>query len=257
MTFADRPRPPLVPWLVGAILLASLAGAGCASTPATGVQPDYRSASIRGSALLPFFARGTYSLGRDAVDKRLEVAQRTAVRWLRDRGVGVQEPERSRELLREAEVEAPMASGGRLRVDLSTLLESADNPQRRQLHRRALRAVGEVDRLRRYLLLGELLYHTVTQCRDRADAYDLRARVVVVDDAKRSFPRPCIVTHFQARLVDTRKQQTVWFNRTFRELHPDEISTKTVARNIRAAVRTTLEGSGGLGSVVGASGGSE
>jgi len=245
------PSALAVAWVLGTLCLA-----GCATTPQVGIRSDYRGGSLSGSSMTPFFSRSTFSLSDAELDRRLAWAEEAAVTWLSERGVQVTPPGDVQSRLREADAWGDFEPSGIFTVDLAASFESAPREERRQTQTSILYDLFDRGLSRRYVLFGELLYQTTAECREDPDRYTSRSRVVVADDAPESLPRPCVVTHFQARLMDASAGATVWYNRTLRELHAAEIDRSHVQRNIRATVRRTLASDGGLSGLVETPGGS-
>ena len=211
---------------------------------------SYKRAHIQSTTVVPFYARSRFSLSGDHLGERLMWAESVVVEWLGERGIRVLPPDRTRDQLVQAKKWEHFTGGGLLRRDLSNSFESAARPQQKESQTqlvRELRAGGEFGT--RYVLFGELLYHTTGTCRTRGDQYTDRARVVIAKDAADTLPRPCVVTHFQARLVDADTGTTVWYNRRMRELHARKVEDSHERENIRQVVQTTIAGSDGLGKI--------
>lgn len=252
----NRPNRRLLAGPALALALCALYVAGCASTPKVGVRSDYRGGALDSSSVTPFFSRSSFSLSDGQLDRRLDWAEQAAVSWLSERGVQLSPPDEVRSELEDADAWGDFEPSGIFTVDLAASFESAPREERRQTQTSVLHDLFERDLAHRYVLFGELLYQTTAECRELPDRHTRRSRVVVTDDAPESLPRACVVTHFQARLVDASTGATVWYNRTLRELHAAEIDRAHIRRNIRATVRRTLAGDGGLSDLVETPGGS-
>jgi len=252
------PRPPTVVRCIrlGAILvLSALVGTACAAGPQVGVRSEFRAASIEDASVSPFFARSTFSLSGDALDRRLRWAERAAAEWLAARGVDAVSAAETERQLRSAGRMAAFEEGGAFRVDLSASFDAARLEARRRVQTSTLRELADAGLTRRFVLFGELLYQTSGECRGRAGDHTTRANVVVAERAPDAPPRPCVVTHFQARLVEVSSGSTVWYNRRLRERHVRSVDTSTVRRNVVSTVRRTLGGDGGLGGLLDSAGG--
>lgn len=221
---------------------------GCATGPQVGVRGSYDNTRIQAATVVPFFSRAAFSLAPETLDERLGWAQSVALEWLAEHGVRVVSPDRARDrLVQASQWEEHFTDGGLLRRDLATSFESADRDQKKKSQVELLRRLHENGHLEgRFLLFGELLYHSAGTCHTRADAHTDRSRVVVADGVPASLPRPCIVTHFQARLVDIETGSTVWYNRRMREWHVDEVGRDRERANIRNVVRAAIGGDDGL-----------
>lgn len=230
-------------------LLVAIAGfaAGCATGPDVGVRSSYETSRLDATSVVPFFALSQFSLDEKTIAARLDWAESTAVHWLEERGIRVVAPERTRHRLQAGEFWSHFTEGGLLRSDLSDAFEAADRDQKENAQTSLVRRLRDDEGFEtRYVLFGELLYHTEGTCRTRADDYQRRAQVVVTPDAPDEMPRPCIVSHFQARLVDVESGATVWYNRRLRELHIAEHGERWTRKNLRGVVHGTLAGDDGL-----------
>ena len=237
--------------LVALSIVMSLA-VGCASTPEVGVRKSYRKSRVDAASVVPFFALSEFSLDRKRLDRRLAWAETAAVEWLRNQRLSVTGPRQTRQALRAGGLWSTLGEDGVLRRDLARSFESSRQDQQEATQRELVRRLWS-DRhvTSRFVLFGEILYQTAGECGTRADSYTRRAIVMVAKDASESMPRPCIVTHFQARLVDASTGSTVWYNRRLRELHVSSIDDKQVRRNVEEVVRATLGGTGGLRKLIG------
>lgn len=240
--------PRLVATLTVALL--SLLIYACATPPSVGVRRPYRGADIPRIAVVPFWSSSPSTPGHatsQQPDPLLETAQRTSLRWLAARRVDVQSPEVTRRSLEDTGAWHHFAPDGRLRRNLPS---DAGDPDQEALESAAaifadLHARGAFPS--RWVLVGQLLYHTTTTCWLRADKHAPRATVLVRPDAPASLPRPCVVSHLQARLFDARSGSTVWLNHQIHETHLAAAPTADdEAANVRAATLELLQGKKGL-----------
>ena len=232
---------------LAALGVVAVLASGCATGPNVGVRSSYETSRLGPTSVVPFFALSQFSLHDEAVATRLDWAESTAVHWLEERGIRVVTPERTRHRLQIGDSWNHFTEGGLLRKDLSDAFEAANRDQKATAQVSLARQIRDDEGFEtRYVLFGELLYHTKGTCRTRADNYQRRARVVVTPDAPEKMPRPCIVSHFQARLVDVESGATVWYNRRLRELHIAEHDDRWTRKNLRGVVHGTLAGDDGL-----------
>ena len=251
MTTPTESEPPGRRCPVACLLVVSLLLTACATAPSTGVRGNYRKSKLQATALLPFFATSRFGLTDDQFERRFGWAQETAVQWLRDRGVDVTPPAKTRAFLQAQSRWRHFAPEGLFRTALDISFESAPRRESRQTHPPLPQTPSPAPQLpARFILFGELVYQTSATCTTRADDYTDRARVVVTPNAPAKLPRPCVVSHFQARLLDAETGSTVWYNRRLRELHVDELTEDWVRKNIRNVVLDTLGGRDGLGRIV-------
>lgn len=234
---------PAVWFMLGLLLCLSVA---CATVPKIGVRGDYKKSRLATSALVPFFALSQFSLSKEALQERLDWAESTALQWLRERDVDVVPPRKTRQSLQAVSRWGPFDHNGIFRSDLSRSFENSDDEKNATQTERIQELWSKEYLPDRYILLGEILYHTTGTCETEADDYTKRANVVVAPKAPKKLPRPCVVTHFQARLVDAKTGSTVWYNRRMRELHVPALNESWTRKNVRGVVIETLGGSDGL-----------
>lgn len=217
-----------------------------------GVRAEYRQSTVTRATVLPFFTLSTFGHDNDDLDARLRWAERAALDWLEKHGIRAEPPEQTRQKLAAASTWNHFTDGGIFVRNLAESFESSPRRQRRETQTdllRKLRTDGHLDH--RFVLFGEIVYQTSGTCHTRADEHASRAEVVLAPGAPDSPPRPCVVSHFRARLVDADTGATVWYNRRMRELYPPNVDESSIRRNIRTVIFQTLGGDGGLSKLVG------
>lgn len=195
-------------------------------------------------AVAPFYARSRFGLESNRLRTLLELAESHTVEQLRAEGFELVEPTRLEDELDGAPSWHELWRTLRAR-DLEQAFEpspSEDDPPREATRLQNLYRRGRLEW--RFVLFGELVYHTATTCRVRAEASRLYVRV---GEARRSEEAPrCVVTHLQARIVDARTGRTVWFNRRLREFYLTP-SVDGERENLRETIDLVLGGDDGLG----------
>lgn len=248
-----RPMLP-APALLLLALITSLAPA-CATAPEVGVRPAFAADKVQRVAVVPFFALGRFGLSSEQLDQLLRNGEAAAVQALRTGGFEVIEPADFRARLDAAGAGAVFDDGILLRTDLSGFFEprAANNePSLEVLTLTTLAHDGvlQVDAL----LFGEVVYHTQTECNDDPRNYHAHALVQPgpspppTDDAQ-----PCIVSHFQAKLIAVPTGEVMWFNRMLLQTYVDAPDPEQGWGNMARAVAHTLSGSHGLGKLGGGS----
>lgn len=238
--------------LVVLLAVASFAATACATAPQLGVRGEYRQSNVTRATVLPFFTLSTFGHDDDDLDARLRWAERAALDWLEEHGVRAEPPEKTRQKLTEAAAWNHFTDGGIFVRNLAESFESSPRRQRRETQTdllrtlRAQRHVGD-----QFVLFGEIVYQTSGTCHTRADEHATRVEVAVAPGAPDSPPRPCVVTHFRARLVDADSGATVWYNRRMRELYLPNVDESSIQSNIRTVVFQTLGADDGLSKLVG------
>ena len=124
-------------------------------------------------------------------------------------------------------------------------------PQRREprevLVLRALHAEGALPA--GTLFVGEIVYQSSGVCTSDPREHNELAEVVVSGKPAggKLAASACVVSHFEAKLVDGKSGQTMWQNRFLRELRLTVVTPQAVAENIAATVHTVILGESGLG----------
>ncbi|RAL25414.1 hypothetical protein DL240_04165 [Lujinxingia litoralis] len=230
------------------LLLFSLAllTLACASTPDVGVRHDYRSARVRSVAVVPFYAVGTFGLGDDEFELLRLTYQAQAIAWLQKMGFEVMEPEALQHHLSHHELREIFEEGVLLRSALTSYFEPSNDGQTPGVEVLTLRTLARQEALPTdTLLIGQIVYHSRGTCRQAPDAFTPYARTSATADTPAGYPRPCVVSHFQAKLVDIHTGHTMWFNRMHRESYGRQINEDLTLHNITRTIQDTLgEGSG-------------
>lgn len=98
------------------------------------------------------------------------------------------------------------------------------------------------------LLFIEVVYQTEGSC--TVDSREHNRFATVVDRAGRELDRvrngACVVTHIQAKLVDSKSASTIWHNRVLRELRVDAVKAGDDRMNVRATSADVVAGAYGL-----------
>jgi hypothetical protein len=226
----------------------AVASSGCAAAPETvGVRPGFERARVRTVAIVPFYSTSRFSLDEQTHARTLAAYQSASRRWLAARGFEVVRATELGDALREREAYRDFRDGIDLRLPLGRHFEPPPEGKSPTADVATVRELGRAGAIPAdTLLVGEVVYQTRTECRGRADDVVPYARIVVREGAPDP-PRPCVVSHFRAKLVDVPSGLTMWFGRMMRELHVAEsVETDDVMRNIEEVVAATFEGDDGL-----------
>lgn len=248
------PAPRSLPLLLAALLW--LVATGCASTPEVGVRPTFADARVTQVAVLPFYSTSRFSKPPEQHAEILELYQTTAEQWLVEQGFDVVGAEALRAHLEANEALQTLEDGIALRGPLDHYFEpQEDGPVGMEVETlRGLHAAGKLPT--DVVLLGEVVYQTDTACRVPTSEYTDYARVITQPDGEPSSTGTpeaagsgevgCVVSHFQAKLVDARTGRTMWHNRFLRELRDPPITEEKRIANIAETVATTLGGDHGM-----------
>ncbi|RDV39666.1 hypothetical protein DV096_03625 [Bradymonadaceae bacterium TMQ3] len=233
--------------LIAACLLLCTLPAGCASTPDVGVRDDYRSARVRSVAVVPFYASGTFGMPTAHFEPLRMAYQAQAMAWLEDMGFEVIAPDALENHLRERELWEIFDEGVALHGSLHRYFEPVDDQTEPRVEVLTLRTINEQDALPAdTLLVGQIVYHSRGICRQSPSSFTRYARTSSTADAPTEFPRPCVISHFQAKLIDTRTGHTMWFNRMYREFYSRQLNEDITQRNIARTIADTLGDGSGL-----------
>ena len=235
--------------IISVLLLTVVLLPACASTPDTGVRKNFEQAQIRSVAIVPFYSRASFGMDRQKISEVRETYEAVATATLREQGFEVIDPRAFRQHLVELGLWEQFTDGIYLRRSLTTYFEpgSSQTPSVEVLTLAALAADDAFPV--EALLFGELIYHTQGSCQGSPDRFTPYAQLTVTSGAPDSYPRPCVSSHFQAKLVDAQSGHTMWFNRMFHETHSRHIDDEIARRNITQAVRATIAERAGLESL--------
>ncbi|MFU8803561.1 MAG: hypothetical protein ACNA8W_07120 [Bradymonadaceae bacterium] len=220
-----------------------LAGA-CATSPQVGVRAPYQGASVGTIAIVPFYAINSFSIPDKEFREVLRSYEESTMRFLSRSGFEVIDTRVLKHHLTELGVWEEFREGVALRESLTSYFEPASPDRGISIEVATLKRFQEKGWLPAdSLFFGELVYHSQGTCRLDARRYTTYAKTNVTREAPGDFPRPCVVSHFQAKLVDAASGQTMWYNRMLLETHSDRVDMQLVQANVSAAVQETL-GSG-------------
>lgn len=226
--------------------LCALLCAGCATPPEVGVRSGFRGAAVERVVLAPMYRLGGFGADPAAQARQHTLYQEAFAGWLERRGVEVVRPGALRHHLTERGAWQIYQDGIILRDALTAYFEpsagalGAEVVTLRRLHDQGALPAGQ-------LLWTELVYHSEGTCRVRADEAVRWAQVIVTSEAERiEPPRPCVVGHVRAKLVDAATGHAMWYGRGLVEVQAAEIGPRARARAVHAVVEATLGGRRGI-----------
>ncbi|MFP4601026.1 MAG: hypothetical protein ACLFVJ_22450 [Persicimonas sp.] len=237
--------------LIAAVALAAIS---CASAPNVGVRPAFEKKQIPRIAVVPFYALGSFSLSDEQINAVIEASEQSAIDALREDGFEVVEPRAFRQHLTEHDIADEFDDGVLLRSSLSSYFEPADASEAQDaLEVETIRRLYERDELpAEALLFGEVVYHTETNCRVDPTEYNPQADVhrtgSAADAATSGEASPCVVSHFQAKLVYAPTGETMWFNQKLLQTHLDapDADVDRDRENLALTIQRTLGGAHGI-----------
>ncbi len=227
------------------LVLLSLLLTACATSPGTGVRKDFSDRPVETIAVVPFYARGTFGIDPTEFAELRELYEAITVAALRDEGFEVIDPRSTRQYLENADLWEQFVDGIHLTAPLTTYFEP--DPERPAIEIATLRQLAASDDFPfDVLLFGQIVYHSEGSCRIQADHYNSYAKVRFAERVPRVGARPCVSSHFQAKLVDVATGHTMWFNRMFVETHTRQIDDHLRRENIALTIRGTVAERDGL-----------
>jgi hypothetical protein len=232
---------------IAMMLALSVVVSACATAPQVGVRASYQGASVATIALVPFYALASFGLEDDALKELMRSYEEAATRWLSRRGFEVIDSRSFEHHLTELGVWHEFREGVLLREALTAYFEPTE---------RGLATSIEVATLKRFaeqgllpapsLFFGELIYHSDGLCQNDPRRFTSYAQTQVTREAPGDYPRPCVTSHFQAKLVDASSGHTMWYNRMLLETHSDRVDSQLIESTIAAAVQQTLASPRGI-----------
>ncbi len=230
-------------FLAFSLLIALLSG--CATTGKVGIRDEFASKRVAAVAIAPLHASSSFGNAPADWERVRAVYSEEVALTLSELGfqtVGVAELE---EGLAERESLEAFRDVLAFRRDISHYFEPDlyQTEPREVVLLRALASEGDMPT--DVLFVGEIVYQSEGVCREDAREHNKHAEVL---PGTAEGPRPCVISHFQAKLVDVKTGKTMWHNRLLREVRLDDVSEARRSENIRATVRDTLTGEHGLSS---------
>ncbi len=240
-TLADRRVIPI------AISVMALLVISCASGPQTGVRTDFEQIRVTTVAVAPFYSSGSFGLDsqqRQQIEAYYEDAASSALAL---HGFDVIDSQAMRHHLTELDLWRDFEDGIDLRQNLRNYFEPVAAGADQPIEVQTMRDLGAHGALpAETILFGEIIYQSYGTCRQAADAHAAHAEVSITPSAPSELPRPCVSSHFQAKLVDVRTGRTMWFNRIFLETHTHQLAADTERLNIARAVELIFDAGTGI-----------
>ncbi len=233
---------------LAATLSLCLFSSACATTPALGVRPEFQTRTLSSLSLSSAYATTPFGMAPDALEATLRDAESRAVSYLTSRGVDVVSPDDLRAKLEGADSWERYAEGTPSSRPLDRAFERTPDGAE-AIEVTTLRELSE-SLPPRPILFIELVYYSQASCLSRADEASRDAVVRVREGAPESFPRPCVVGHLQAKLVEHSTGATMWHNRVLLEDHVLAVDDPARASHMDTLVATLLGGDRGIEKLV-------
>ena len=224
-----------------AILLILLLLVSCASGPQTGVRSDFEQTRVTSVAIAPFYSSGSFGIDGEQHRQLQADYEEAAAGALALHGFDVVDSQAMRHHLTELELWREFEEGIPLRQSLRSYFEPIAPRASGSIEVQTLRELASQGALpTETILFGEVIYHSPGTCSESADVHAPYAEITVNASAPSELPRPCVSSHFQAKLVDVATGRTMWFNRAFLETHTSQVDAATERQNIIRAIALTL-----------------
>lgn len=221
--------------------------AACASAPDIGVRDDFEENRVTSVAIVPFYSSASFGLPASQLRDIEEAYERAAHQSLRRQGFQVVDARTLRHHLTEHDRWRDFEDGIRLRTGLTHYFEPDPRRDRQSIEITTIRHLATDGLLPAdTLLFGEVIYHSQGHCREQADDHVDLAHLSVTDSAPSNAPRPCVTSHFRAKLVEATTGRTMWLNQMLVETHTGQVDADTVTNTIGLAVDFTFENDDGL-----------
>lgn len=234
-----------------ALLLATISlicASGCASTaPTTGMRPDFHRVEVDSIAIVPFYAQSHFSLNDTGFEEMLNAYENATAAWLKRMRFHVIDARSFQHHLTEIGAWQEFSDGIILRHSLISYFEHTGVKPSLAIEAITLKRLAAEGKLpANNLLFGEVVYHSEGTCYVDANQYTKHVQTEVLPRAPASLPRPCIVSHFQAKLVTAASAQTMWFNRSMREVHAAIVEPQMAAQIITDTINQTFGDKAGI-----------
>lgn len=235
--------------LLALLIMSALAAGACRTGAPVGVRPEYRQARVQRVVISPFYQRALFGASPQQAQATRALYEEQAALWLESQGFQVV---RARELeheLGERGVWQDYQDGFWLREALTLYFEpgvtellGAESATLKRLHAQGALPEGA-------LLYGEVVYQSEGVCHVSAREESRYVSVEVMASVEEvPMPHPCVVSHFQAKLVWPETGQTMWFNKHLVERHvPAAQLLEQLVPTIRLVVERVLGGRDGVG----------
>ena len=235
-------------WVWGVVLLAtSWLLFSCASTPDVGIRSDFEEHRITTIAIAPFYTTGSFGLDAEQRDEIAAAYEAIAAEALRQQGFEVMDSQALRHHLLETDQWSEFTDGIHLRQAITAYFEPSASPGHSSIEVLTLVDLARSDAFPvETILFGEIVYHSEGTCREIADDHIPYARLSIHPAAPDRLPRPCVSSHFQAKLVDVHTGQTMWFNRMFVETHTHQLDSEIIRETIAQTVQSTVAAEAGI-----------
>lgn len=219
----------------------------------TGMRAGFAPAPDTLVSLSPFYSLSSFSLSPSQHAQMLEDYEAAAAQALAERGYQVKSARQLEHELTEQGLWQEYLQGATLEHDLARYFEPGPQVASVLPAQTLKRLAANQEGLGRSLVLfGQVVYHSHGICqRSASQALRLAPHVEVrrAPDAPATLPSPCVVSHFQAKLVEATSGETLWYNKSLLEHYVRNATEQARAQNIKAVVRRVLLGEDGLAGV--------
>ena len=221
-------------------LLFVLFFVGCGAAQKVGVRKTFKNRTVERVAVIDVYATGQFSLDDDAFAALRDTYVAATEATLSELGFSVVTTKEF-----ESSFESPEARerfwGG---IPTHNSLEPMFERNRGEVGTEAETVIAFSKQLpANALFIAEVVYFTQGVCDSKTTDYT--THVVIEPEGVRT-PAPCVVSHYQAKLIDSATGSTMWHNRVMLE-HRGAVKPEELREVIFENVRRVLMSHDGLG----------
>lgn len=232
-----------------AMMLFSVGMGACGGAQIkTGMRDGFKPKTSATISLSPFYSLSSFSLSPSQRRLMLEGYEAAAAEALVERGYQVKSARELEHELTERGLWQEYIQGATLEHELARYFEPGPEVASllpAQTLKRLAKEGGLGDAL---IFFGQVVYQSHGICQ-RSASQNLRLSPHVEvrhDPAAPALPSPCVISHFQAKLVDAASGETFWYNKSLLEQHVKNATEEARRENIKAVVRLVILGEDGL-----------
>jgi hypothetical protein len=223
------------------VALTALVVSACATGPDLGARSGYSGATVPEITVAPFYTASNFGAPPRRIDQLLTLAELSAETALETYGYRVVSPHELQEELESADRWQDYVDSIVLRDDLQQHFEPEPQTGKPRLESERLPKMSD-DLSTRYVLFGQIIYHTSTTCRVEPEDHQPLA---TVEPDSTPLPAPCAISHVAFKLVDAESGETMWFNQVFLETRGNG-GERAAEHNLSRAVADALVGERGV-----------
>lgn len=218
------PRAPRIGGHVRAtlylMLVLLLAVSGCATTsgegPELGIRAGYEALNVQRVAVLHVVPESSWGLDDAQLLALLATYETRSTAGLEGLGLEVVDHDAVAQALKGTPFQDRLGEALDIDRSLGELFEDGGDVPSADERLSTVTAIGEHLGVQA-VFLARVVYHTEALC-DGTNDSEYTPYVILPDGEPEDDRVPCVVSHFEAKLVDARTGKTIWYNRALREV---------------------------------------